>query len=319
MSTIDRFDPQLLALTDPAFGIRIDPECIGQARNTVMEFYKSSALPEAKPSKVIKIANSNGNGDISLRVFVPSQEVRTRPAILEIHGGGFIIGEAAISDTQNYLMAREHEAVVVSVDYRLAPECPFPGPLEDCYRALAWLFDNATELGINVDRVVLFGNSAGGGLAAALAQLVRDRNELFVAAQFLIYPMLDCRTGTHQDPYQNPYSGEFAWTRESNEFGWTSMRGSGLIDELHIGYFSPAMSKNLTNLPPTFIAVGTLDLFVDENIDYAARLIRAGVHTELHVYPGAPHGFDLISNTDVANRFRNALSGALKRVLNPSE
>jgi acetyl esterase/lipase len=199
----------------------------------------------------------------------------------------------------------------VSVDYRLAPETPFPGPVEDCYAALVWLHEQAKLLGVDPARIAIGGESAGAGLAAALGLLARDRGKAPVAFQMLIYPMLDDRTGATSDPH--PYSGEFIWTAESNRFGWASLLGGAPGGGDVSRYAAPARAENLAGLPPTFIAVGGLDLLLEEDLEFARRLTRAGVLTELHVYPGAYHAPDMAPEARVAQALRRDVLEAMRR------
>jgi acetyl esterase/lipase len=199
------------------------------------------------------------------------------------------------------------------VDYRLAPENVFPGGLEDCYAALLWVYSQAQQINIDVSRIAVGGESAGGGLAAGLALLARDRGVVPIAFQMLIYPMLDDHTGVAT--VANPNAGEFVWTAGSNRFCWTSLLGHEPGGPGISAYAAPARAGELRGLPPAFIAVGALDLFVDESIQYAHRLIRAGVATELHIYPGAVHGFDLVPTAQVTIAFDRQYRAALRRVL----
>src|SRR5438876_347946 len=144
----------------------------------------------------------------------------------------------------NWSVAQRTGSVVVSVDCRLAPEVPFPGPLDDCDAALLWLVKYAADLNVDPQRIAVMGESGGGGLAAALALLVRDRGSATLAAQILVYPMLDYRTGTEEAPLKNPTTGEFGWTAQANRFGWSAMRGALDLSEQLIGYFSPARATN---------------------------------------------------------------------------
>jgi acetyl esterase/lipase len=231
-----------------------------------------------------------GAPEVRVLVYAPPAGAKTpRPAFLHIHGGGYILGMPEIADAANRSLCAELGCVVVSVDYRLAPETRFPGAVEDCYCALAWLHANAGQLGVDRDRIAIGGESAGGGHAAALAILTRDRGEYRVCLQLLDSPMLDDRTGSTAEPH--PYCGEFIWTPASNRFGWRALLGveSGGPD-VPAGAV-PARVKDLNSLPPAFILVGALDLFMEEDMEYARRLSRAGVPTELHVIPGAFHGF----------------------------
>jgi acetyl esterase/lipase len=235
--------------------------------------------------------------------------------LLHIHGGGFVSGIAEASGPSNVRTATEVGCVVVSVEYRLAPETVAPGAVEDCYAALRWLYAEADGLGVDRSRIAVGGESAGGGLAAALALLARDRGEYPLCFQMLIYPMIDDRTATPAPG--NPNTGEFIWTRSSNRFGWQSLLGEEPGGEGISAHASPARANDLAGLPPTYISVGALDLFLDENIEYARRLLNAGVPTELHVFPGGYHGYELapearISRLSECER-RAALAKAFER------
>jgi acetyl esterase/lipase len=203
--------------------------------------------------------------------------------------------------------------VAVSVDYRLPPEHPFPVPVEDCYAGLQWLFTHAGDLGVHPSRIAIGGASAGGGLAAGLALLARDRGEVPVAFQLLIYPMIDDRNVT---PASYAITDPRVWHRESNRLGWKAYLGREGGGDNVSPYAAATRATDLTNLPPAYIPVGTLDLFIDENIEYAQRLIQAGVATELHVYPGAFHGFDMLApSAAVSKQFKAERDQALKRAL----
>jgi acetyl esterase/lipase len=183
------------------------------------------------------------NPAVHLHVFATPRSSQLRPAIYFMHGGGMVMGSACQSRAALWKMAVENDAVVVSVEYRLAPETTFPGPLEDCYAGLQWLYRNASSLGIDGHRIVLLGESAGGGLAASLALLARDRAEVPIRAQILTYPMLDHRTGGLDDPYRNATTGHFVWTREHNQFGWRSLQGQYDLTDGHTGYYSAARAS----------------------------------------------------------------------------
>ncbi|WP_275412893.1 alpha/beta hydrolase fold domain-containing protein [Planotetraspora phitsanulokensis] len=171
------------------------------------------------------------------------------------------------------------------------------------------MYAAAGELGVDPGRIAVVGESAGGGLAASLAQLVRDRAEIPLRAQLLIYPMLDDRTAAETDP--NPCTGEFVWTRESNHFGWASLLGHENGGERIAAYASPARADDVGGLAPAFIAVGSLDLFLDEGVRYAYRLMRAGVPVELHVQPGAVHGY-MSLDVEAGRRLRRDAVDALR-------
>jgi len=238
----------------------------------------------------------------------------TRPAILYLHGGGFVVGSADIVDATGLALARQNDAVVASVDFRAAPETPFPGPLEDCYAALDWLATHADEVGIDPTRIGVVGESGGGGLAAALALLSRDRGRPALRGQALIYPILDPRTGTAAAPVDNPMTGEFIWTRAANQFCWNALRGTAPMPSERMGHFAPALAADLAGLPPTFIGVGALDLFLEENIAYALRLARAGVPVAAHVYPGSVHAFHHTPGAQ-SERFEADFKAALQQML----
>lgn len=231
---------------------------------------------------------------VTVRLFRPSGATSgPSPALLWIHGGGYVIGEAAQDDLLCRRFATELGATVVSVDYRLAPEHPYPTPLEDCYAALRWM---AKLPSVDPDRVAIGGASAGGGLAAALALLARDRGDIPLAAQLLVYPMIDDRT-VERTGLDNP--GHRLWNQSSNRFGWRAYLG-----DADPNVAVPARRDDLAGLPPAWIGVGTLDLFHDEDLAYAERLRAAGVPCEVMVVAGAFHGFDGIApKADVSQSF----------------
>jgi triacylglycerol lipase len=252
-----------------------------------------------------------GAPDVNVIVTQPVAKVSNRPALLHIHGGGYIIGSADMGVATDQTYASRLGAVVVSVDYRLAPETPYPGPIEDCYAALAWLFDHAKDLGVDPDRIAVTGESAGGGLAAALALLARDRGRYRIAFQHLVFPMLDDRTVIREDP--SPLHGQYVWTPHSNRFGWSSYLGQPAGGPDVSPYAAPARATDLSGLPPAFIVCGALDLFLEEDMEYARRLIRAGVPTEFHVYPGAPHAFMMVPDAWVSKTFARDSLASLER------
>ena len=258
-----------------------------------------------------KALGRDGAPDVRLIVTAPKAAGAGRPGVLHIHGGGYVLGAADMTGETDAAYAQEFGAVVVSVDYRLAPETPHPGPVEDCYAGLAWLHAEADRLGVDRGRIIVSGESAGGGLAAALVLLARERDEVPIAFQHLVFPMLDDRTCIQPDP--SPYLGQFVWTPAANTFGWTSLLGHapGLPDVSP--FAAPARASDLAGLPPTYMSVGALDLFLEEDLDYARRLIRAGVPTEVHIYPGAPHGFMMLRDADVSRTFARDSLAALAR------
>jgi acetyl esterase/lipase len=198
----------------------------------------------------------------------------------------------------------------VSVEYRLAPETAYPGPLDDCYAGLRWTLEHAEELGIAPDRIGISGVSAGGGLAAALALLARDRAEVPVAFQLLECPMIDDRQTTSS----SQLDGLPIWSREANEFGWRSYLGDLYGGDVP-AYAAAAHATDLSGLPPALVIVGGADGFRDEDIEYALRLNQAGVPTELHVLPGAPHGVQMFTDSVVARRWNRMVTEWLEQRL----
>ncbi|HEX6357915.1 alpha/beta hydrolase [Actinophytocola sp.] len=248
-------------------------------------------------------------GPISVRTYRSAATVPS-PALLWIHGGGYVIGTAALDDALCRHFAHELGIVVASVDYRLAPEHPFPTPLHDCYRALTWL---AERPDVDATRIAIGGASAGAGLAAALALLAREREEIRPAFQLLAYPMLDDRTTTRTDIDETHIRG---WNKTANRYGWQSylnaVPGSAGISPLA----APARCVDLSGLPLAWMGVGKLDLFYDEDIAYANRLTAAGVACEQLVIDGAFHGFDLARpGAGVSREFRAAQTKALAAAL----
>jgi acetyl esterase/lipase len=245
---------------------------------------------------------------VGIRLFRPEGVTGRAPALLWIHGGGYVIGSAAQDDVLCRRFARELGATVASVDYRLAPDHPYPAPLEDCYSALQWLVRLPS---VDPTRVAIGGASAGGGLAAALALLTRDRGEISLAAQLLVYPMLDDRTVDRKD-LDNP--GLRLWNQSSNRFGWSAYLGAADPD-----IAVPARREDLSGLPPAWVGVGTFDLFHDEDLAYAERLKAAGVPCDVEVVQGAFHGFDGIApKADVSQSFFKSQCALLRRAFAPA-
>ncbi|NUO46292.1 MAG: alpha/beta hydrolase [Streptomyces sp.] len=229
--------------------------------------------------------------EISLLICRPAAPPTAgpRPVVYHVHGGGMVIGNNRVGVDVPLAWAKETDAVVVSVEYRLAPEHPHPAPVEDVYAGLVWTAEHAAELGADPERIVIAGASAGGGLCAALALLARDRKGPQVIGQVLMCPMLDDRNDT---PSAHQMAGVGVWDRTANETGWTALLG-----ELRGGpdvpaYAAPARAEDLSGLPPAFLDVGSAETFRDEVVAYASRIWQSGGVAELHVWPGGFHGFD---------------------------
>ena len=260
--------------------------------------------------EAVEIEGPNGD-PLTVYLYRPEGLKPGAAAMLYTHGGGMIIGSAPAYHDKVSAYARDLGILVVSADYRLAPQHPFPAPLDDVHAAYRWLVASAVTLDVDASHVVVAGDSAGGGLTAALCQRLLDEGGTQPTFQLLIYPMLDDRTGTAPS---DDLKGQIVWTRGSNRFGWASYlgSGSGLSDSARYGV--PARRENLSGLPPAWIGVGTLDLFLDEDVEYASRLREAGVACEVFVAEGAFHGFDLYyPQTGLARDFRNSGLAALAR------
>jgi acetyl esterase/lipase len=261
----------------------------------------------------VLVPGLEGMHSIRIRLYRPAAVHSPIPTLLWLHGGGFVMGDAEIDQDNNIALVREAGIAVASVNYRLAPAHPFPAPLEDCYAALRWLHAEAKTLGVLPNRIAIGGASAGAGLAAGVALMARDRNELPIAFQLLIYPMLDDRTALRTDI---DMAGVRLWNNQCNRFGWSAylQKPPGGMDVPP--YAAPARRENLSGLPPAWIGVGTFDLFHDEDVLYARRLAESGVACELRVVEGAYHGFDLFSpKAGVVRQFRDSYLNAMQRVL----
>ncbi len=258
----------------------------------------SFAVPELSDRVTRVEMEVPGDPPVPVRVHAPVDRTGPLPGVVAIHGGGFVIGDRTMYDGLFDRWCLDPGMVGVSVGYRLAPEHPYPDPLEDCYRALTWTAANAEALGIDPSCIGLYGASAGGGLAAGLALLARDRGEVRPEFQFLQYPMLDDRQTTPSSQLDDLY----IWSRNSNTFGWKAYLGDLYGGDDVPVYAAPARAEDLEGLPPAYICVGSLDGFRDEDITYAQRLLHAGVPAELHVLPGAPHGFEMMGSSAIARQ-----------------
>jgi acetyl esterase/lipase len=256
----------------------------------------------------------DGAPDVPVRLYRPAgARDDVLPVIFFIHGGGMIMGSVDGEDARMADLCDALGCAIVSVEYRLAPEHPYPAAIDDCYSALTWTAAHAEELHIDPTRIVVFGESAGSGLAAGLVLLARDRGTPAVAYQMLIYPMLDDRNTT---PSSREIIDLGIWDRAANLEGWAAYLGDAAGGPDVPIYAAPARATDLRGLPPTYIDVGELDAFRDEDIDYATRLLQAGVPTELHVYPGALHGTQKFApNAGVSARTTAYRIDALRRAL----
>jgi acetyl esterase/lipase len=246
-----------------------------------------------------QIPGPQGAPDITVLILTPSsQGMGPRPGIYHTHEGGMVVGSRYSGVEMFVPYVAEGIATVVSVEYRLAPEAPDPAPVEDCYAGLVWTAKNAQELGIDPERIIVAGASAGGGLAAGTALLARDRGLPKLSHQVLICPMLDDRLETASS---RMLQGEGVWDRNDNFFGWTALLGERRGGRDVTPYAAPARAQDLSGLPRTYIDVGSAETFRDEALDYAARLSQAGVSVDLHMWGGGSHGFDrMAAHTAIA-------------------
>lgn len=223
-----------------------------------------------------------------IRIFEPAGDLRAPAAMLWIHGGGRIMGTPNLMDRHSIRVARRLGIPAVSISYRLAPEHRYPAALDDCVRGWSWLVERASGLGVDPSRIAIGGESAGGGLAAELAQRLYDEGGVQPAAQVLVYPMLDDRTATRDEltAMRHP-----VWNNQSNHYGWSSYLGVPAGSPDVSAYTSASRRQDLSGLPPAWLTVGDLDLFLDETLDYVGRLEAAGVETALDRVPGGFHGY----------------------------
>jgi acetyl esterase/lipase len=306
-------DPQLLPLLDAWPTVELSAEMLPALRDMPPRIAVNPADIARADMEIRKIPGPKGAPDVEVRIYRPHGVSDVLPAVLHIHGGGYVMGRAAMAEAGHRPLVADLRCCVVSVEYRLAPETAYPGAVEDCYAALRYICTNDRDLGIDTTHLGVMGESAGGGLAAALALLARDRREYKLAFQHLIYPMIDDRTCVAKDPH--PHVGEFIWTPHNNHFGWASLLGKTPGSSDVSIYAAAARAQDLSGLPRTFIATGALDLFLEENLDYARRLMRVGVPVELHVYAGAFHGFQMALDADVTKRAARDSKAALARAL----
>lgn len=289
MSRRDLIDPDSRAPLDDLMkvlpgGFNAIPDIV-QRRAAIDAMLAAIEVPDNPnvSKKDLTVPGPDGEPDITARVYQPLNATASRPGIYFIHGGGMILGSVAGEDPVASLLCDQLGAVVVSVEYRLAPEDPHPGPVEDCYAGLTWMAKNSSELGFDPDRLALYGASAGGGLVIATALLARDRGGPAVRFMMPIYPMIDDRNETASS---HEITDIGIWDRAGNIEAWSWYLGGKQADQ----YAAPTRADDLTGLPAAFIDVGTVDLFRDEDIAFAQRLMQAGVPTELHINPGSYHG-----------------------------
>jgi triacylglycerol lipase len=310
-------DPELLSFLEFLPTRDLSDDNLAEMRANAIALPVDPEVDAKVSSQRLAVPGPEGAPEVEVICYRPIAAMGDLPCIFHIHGGGYVGGKAESQAGPHKAYALELNCAIVTVEYRLAPETRFPGAVEDCYAALKWLFANPSVPGVDLTRVGVMGESAGGGLAAALALLVRDRGEIKLAFQQLIYPMIDDRTSMAPDDEIHPYAGEYLWHHHNNRYGWSSLLGHEPGRDGVSPYAAAARAESVENLPPTFISTGSLDLFLEEDVEYARRLWRAGVPTELHVYPGGYHAFDWAPGADVSMRAQRDSKASLKRFLWP--
>jgi acetyl esterase/lipase len=315
MSRRDLIDPEARVPLDGLLGVmpggfNAIPDIV-QRRATVEAMLSGIEVPD-NPNVTREdrtVPGPQGDPDITVRIYRPVNATGTLPGIYYIHGGGMILGNVAGEDANATLLCDEVGAIVVSVEYRLAPESPHPAPAEDCYAGLVWTAAHAGELGIDPDRLAIYGGSAGGGLAIATALMARDRGGPALKFMMPIYPMIDDRNET---PSTHEIVDIGIWDRAGNIEAWAWYLGGKPAHQ----YAAPTRAEDLSGLPPAFIDVGTVDMFRDEDIAFAQRLMQAGVPTELHIHPGSYHAAETFAaDAAMSKRIWALRIDALKRAL----
>jgi acetyl esterase/lipase len=314
------FDPDVAAALVAVNGVlpsSITPELIGRLREATEAGHTMSVneIRRHVHAEELRVPGPAGGPDVALLVMRPhgSDPATALPGLYFIHGGGMVAGNNRTGVDWALGWMAEIPMVVVSVDYRLAPEHPHPEPVEDCYSGLEWLANHVGELGIDPDRLVIAGGSAGGGLAAAIALLARDRVGPHVSGQMLVCPMIDDRAAT---PSSTELVGEGVWDSISNATGWSSLLGPAAGGPGVSPYAAPARATDLSGLPTAFVEAGSVETFRDESVDYASRIWQAGGQAELHIWPGGCHGFDeVIPAASLSQEARAARLNWLRRVL----
>ncbi|MGE7693089.1 alpha/beta hydrolase [Lysinibacillus sp. NPDC094177] len=308
----NRIDPELretLSLMPP-----LDLDNLEATREGLVAIAQPAQIADNISVENKMIQGPDDNDSLRLRIYKQKGKTGIFPALLWIHGGGYVIGSPEGDDLLCQRFVNEANCIVVSVDYRLAPEHPYPAPIEDCYAALKWVADHADDLGIDNTRIGVAGASAGGGLTAALALLARDRNYPNLSFQMPLYPMIDDRNNT---PSALEITGHMVWNHDLNQKGWEMyLNGDNGGDDVS-QYAAAARAEDLSGLPFTYTCVGQLDPFRDETLQYVTRLCQAGVDVEFHLYPGCYHAFEsFVPTATISQRAATEYVEAAKYVLN---
>ncbi|MDT7788118.1 MAG: acetyl esterase [Pseudonocardiales bacterium] len=309
-------DPELLPWLDmlPSVVLR-DHAALVTARAGQSEL--AGLMPAYEPANPVDVRDTTVPGpsdapDVPVRIYSPANRTDVVPGLVYIHGGGFVLGDLDMFHAHLLRLVDELGIVIVSVDYRLAPEHPFPAPVEDCYAALQWVAAKADELGIDPERLGIGGESAGGGLTAGTALVARDRGGPRLCFQYLGIPELDDRLDTQS---MRDYVDTPLWNRSNAIFSWTSYLGTEPGGDDVSPYAAPARATDLSGLPPAFVTTCQYDPLRDEGIEYARRLAHAGVPTELRHYPATFHGSGFVESASVTRRMSADEVEALRRGL----
>ncbi|MFE4667504.1 alpha/beta hydrolase [Streptomyces sp. NPDC056716] len=290
------FDPELTPVVEalPALLPSLSDEVLPSLRRAATAGFTAAGAADLTADGRVsveerQVPGPEGAPDITLLILRPTAAHEPVAALYHMHGGGMVIGDRRLGAAGFLPLVAEGRAVLISVEYRLAPEHPDPAPVEDCYAGLVWTARNAAGLGIDPDRLIVIGTSAGGGLAAGIALLARDRGFPRLSHQVLICPMLDDRLGTHSS---RMLDGEGNWDRNDNLYGWTALLGERRGGPDVSPYAAPARAEDLSGLPRTYLDTGSVESFRDEVLGYAGRLSESGVSVDLHMWGGGFHGFD---------------------------
>jgi acetyl esterase/lipase len=312
------FEPDLAPIVElMASAPAADVHDIAASRASLL--VRTAAMNAAVDLAGLTVEDRTVAGGVPVRIYAPQQRRGLLPAVLYLHGGGFVVGDLDTEHSQTALIARDVQAVVISVDYRLAPEHPYPAGLDDCYAVLEWLAAEALALGVDAARIAVYGSSAGGGLAAGVTLLARDRRGPAIRFQMLRLPDLDDRCDT---PSMRAFVDTPGWNRPLAEYSWQLYLG---VDGEADAYAAPARAETLVGLPPAYISTAEFDPLRDEGIRYAMRLLEAGVNVELHQFAGTFHGSGIVPTADSSIRqteesihvLRRALAGTADK--NPTE
>jgi len=318
MDPKQRLDPELVAplegvMTATGGGFNLHDLAATRAMVDAMVAGVKTQVPPIAGVEAtdLEAPGPKGAPAVAVRLYRPAGARAELPVLVWMHPGGWVLGGIELEDLMAQQLAKDVGCAVVSVEYRLAPEHPYPAALEDCFAVVKWLAADGEKHGVDAGRIAVGGSSAGGNLAAGVALLARDRGEVRLRFQMLIYPPLDDRNIAQASA---AVPDNLFWTRENMLMSWRAYLENRQATAGVPIYAAPTRTRELAGLPPAYIAVGGLDMFLDENLDYAARLTAAGVNTEVHVYPGAFHAFDAFAPmARVAHQFVADRNNALVR------